>query len=111
MRSSPPPNERSSAPDDQDANRLTVDGVLVLDAERDRLALIRLRVAVRADFDRTAMIYTAADLARWIERALERRGHRLTVVAEGEGLRVVDGDPSAVAIVRRASQTGSFDAV
>jgi hypothetical protein len=82
---------------------------LVLDAERDRLALIRLRVAVRADFDRSAMIYTAADLARWIERAIERRGHRLTVVAEGEGIRVVEGDAPAVAMVRRATQTGSFD--
>jgi hypothetical protein len=95
---------------DRDAIRLTVDGLLVLDAERDRLALIRLRVAVRADFDRSAMIYTAADLARWIERAMERRGHRLTVVAEGDGLRVIDGDPSAVAIVQRATQTGSFEA-
>jgi hypothetical protein len=82
---------------------------LVLDAERDRLALIRLRVAVRAEFDRSAMIYTAADLARWIERAIERRGHRLTVVAEGEGIRVIEGDPPAVAMVRRATQTGSFD--
>lgn len=87
-----------------------MDDLLVLDAERDRLALIRLRVAVRADFDRTAMIYTAADLAGWIERAMERRGHHLTIIAEGEGLRVVDGDPAAVAIVRRAAQTGSFDA-
>jgi hypothetical protein len=87
-----------------------VGDTLVLDAERDRLALIRLRVAVRADFDRSAMIYSAADLARWIERSLERHGHHLTVVAEGEGLRVVEGDPPAVAIVRRATQTGSFDA-
>lgn len=81
---------------------------LVLDAERDRLALIRLRVAVRAEFDRSSMIYTAADLAGWIERAMERRGHRLTVVAEGEGLRVLEGDPEAVLMVRRATQTGSF---
>lgn len=82
---------------------------LVLDAERDRIALIRLRAAVRADVDRSAMIYTASDLARWVERCLERRGHHLTVVADGEGMQVIEGDADAVAMVRTAAATGSFD--
>ena len=81
---------------------------LVLDAERDRLALIRLRAAVRADVDRTAMIYAASDLAVWLERCLERRGLHVTVRADGDGLRIVDGDPAAIAMVRSAAATGTF---
>lgn len=81
----------------------------MLDAERDRLALIRLRVAVRADFDRSAMIYTAADLATWIGRAMERRGWRIDVAADGEGLVVRDGDPDALAAITRATMSGTFD--
>lgn len=87
---------------------MTVGDPLVLDAERDRLALIRLRVAVRADVDRSAMIYAASDLATWIERCLERRGLRATVIADGEGLRVTAGDPASIALVRTAATTGSF---
>lgn len=83
---------------------------LVLDAERDRVALIRLRVAVRADVDRAAMIYTASDLATWIERCMEHSGHRIRVVADGDGLRVIDGDAAALAAVRSAAATGSFGA-
>lgn len=84
---------------------------LVLDAERDRVALVRLRVAVRADTDRSAMIYAASDLATWIERCLERRGLRATVIAEGDGLRVTEGDPAATALIRSAAATGSFGPV
>lgn len=105
MRSSPPRSAPSCAP----AERASIVGdLLVLDAERDRLPLIRLRVAVRADVDRSAMIYTASDLARWIERCLERRGLQVTILADGDGLRVTDGDPAAVDLVRTAAATGSF---
>ena len=82
---------------------------LVLDAERDRIALIRLRTAVREDFGRSAMIYAAADLATWIGRSLERRGLGVTVTADGDGLVIQDGDAEALAAITRATATGSFD--
>ena len=58
-----------------------------------------------------ANIYAASDLAHWIERCLERRGHHITVVAAGDGLQVIDADGAALAMVRRATETGSFDQV
>jgi hypothetical protein len=82
---------------------------LVLDAERDRLGLLRLRAAVRADFGRSAMIYAASDLAAWIVRAMDGRGRRAVVTAAGEGIVVEESDPEALAAIERATISGSFD--
>ena len=82
---------------------------LTLDAERDRIALIRLRTAVREDFGRSAMIYAAADLATWVGRSLEQRGLRAVVAAVGDGLVVQDGDAEALVAITRATTSGSFD--
>ncbi|MFN8621847.1 MAG: hypothetical protein U0869_14035 [Chloroflexota bacterium] len=82
---------------------------LVLTRADDRLALIRLAVAVRAAYDRSAMIYADADLAIWVRRWMAEHGRRLTVeVLPDGGLRCSEGDPDAWAAVRRAAATGSF---
>lgn len=82
---------------------------LTLTRADDRLALLRLAGAVRAAYDRSAMVYTDTDLAGWIERWMAAHGHRLTVgvLPEG-GLRFSDGDAGAWAAIRRATAEARF---
>lgn len=77
---------------------------------QDSVRLHHLRTAVRADFGRSAMIYTSPDLAEWIRRSLARRGYAVDVVANAEGNLVFTGvDAAAWAIVERGYETTRFD--
>jgi hypothetical protein len=85
-------------------------GVLLLTRERDRLALIRLASAVRAAYDRSAMVYADTDLAIWVRRWMEEHHRRLIVeVPAGGGIRFADGDPAAWDALHRALGTGRFE--
>jgi hypothetical protein len=82
----------------------------VLYRDRDSVRLHYLRTAVRADFGRSAMIYSSPDLATWIRRSLADRGHTVDVVADSDGNLVFSGvDPAAWAIVQRGFETTRFD--
>ena len=83
--------------------------VLTLTRAGDRLALLRLAGAVRAAYDRSAMIYTDTDLAGWIDRWMTAHGHHVAidVLPEG-GLRFSDGDAGAWAAIRRATTEARF---
>lgn len=81
-----------------------------LDRDDDSVRLHHLRTAVRADFGRSAMIYTNPDLAEWIRRSLARRGHTVDVVADADGNLVFTGvDAAAWEIVQRGYETTRFD--
>jgi len=87
-----------------------VSQVLELARDRDRVALIRLAGAVRAAYDRSAMIYTDEDLATWIRRWMTEHGRQLTVrVLPAGGLRFADGDMDAWAAIKHAVETSRFD--
>ncbi len=83
----------------------------ILFRDVDSVRLHYLRSAVRADFGRSAMIYTSPDLAAWIRRSLAARGHTVDVVADADGNLVFTGvDPAGWAIVERGFETTRFDA-
>ena len=78
--------------------------------DRDSVRLHYLRTAVRADFGRSAMIYSSPDLATWIRRSLANRGHTIDVVPDSDGNLIFTGlDAAAWAIVQRGFETTRFD--
>jgi len=82
----------------------------VLYRDRDSVRLHYLRTAVRADFGRSAMIYSSPDLATWIRRSLANRGHTIDVVPDSDGNLIFTGlDAAAWAIVQRGFETTRFD--
>ena len=89
---------------------MTTPAVIVLTRAEDRVQLDRLRGAVRADTDRSAMIYADTDLVEWIRRSMTRRGWTVAIEAPPDGgVRVMGGDPEALVAIRRAMETARFD--